>query len=246
MVEPEEVSLPELSSKVHEIGKLLVSIEPNEQQVWGLVINPLAQLQNLRAVARQIGTAGTGADKAYNNVKQIARYLKIKDLLNVKEPSVHKDRNFMLEIRTFINSLNNDRKFESDSRHLVPLKRILDYAADALVRLEALKTNFNFSTAHPESYTREAVTLYYEEALRALTDFADPEIRGSAREKADADTDVLLAIFSVEEFVEKILHTVRDYVTGLRDGGHSKSVAAFKAACVGHPIEFDGVEYGGI
>ena len=88
--------------------------------------------------------------------------------------------------------------------------------------------------------------LYCEEALRALTDFADPEIRGSAREKADADTDVLLAIFSVEEFFEKILHTVRDYVTGLRDGGHSKSVAAFKAACVGHPIEFDGVEYGGI
>ncbi|MBT7548077.1 MAG: hypothetical protein HN611_05320, partial [Gemmatimonadetes bacterium] len=245
MVEPEEVSLPELSSKVHEIGKLLVSIEPNEQQVWGLVINPLAQLQNLRAVARQIGTAGTGADKAYNNVKQIARYLKIKDLLNVKEPSVHKDRNFMLEIRTFINSLNNDRKFESDSRHLVPLKRILDYAAAALVRLEALKTNFNFSTAHPESYTREAVTLYYEEALRALTDFADPEIRGSAREKADADTDVLLSIFSVEEFVEKILHTVRDYVTGLRDGGHSKSVTEFKAACGGQPIEFEGVEYGG-
>ena len=245
MVEPEEVSFPELSSKVHEIGKLLVSIEPNEQQVWGLVINPLAQLQNLRAVAREIGTTGTGADKAYNDVKQIARYLKIKDLLNVKEPSVHKDRNFMLEIRTFINSLNNDRKFESDSRHLVPLKRILDYAAAALVRLEALKTNFNFSTAHPESYTREAVTLYYEEALRALTDFADPEIRGSAREKADADTDVLLAIFSVEEFVEKILHTVRDYVTGLRDGGHSKSVTEFKAACGGQPIEFEGVEYGG-
>ena len=90
------------------------------------------------------------------------------------------------------------------------------------------------------------MTLYYEEVLRALTDFADPEIRGSAREKADADTDVLLAIFSVEEFVEKILHTVRDYVTGLRDGGHSKSVTEFKAACGGQPIEFEGVEYGGI
>ncbi len=245
MVEPEEVSLPGLSSKVHEIAKLLVSIELNEQQVWGLVIDPLAQLQNLRTVARQIGTAGTGAYKAYNNVKQIARYLKIKDLLNVKDLSVHKDRNFMLEIRTFINSLNNDRKIESDSSHLAPLKRILDYAAAALVRLEALKTNFNFSTGHPESYTREAVTLYYEEALRALTDFADPEIRGSARQKADADTDVLLAIFSAEEFVEKILHTVRDYVTGLRDGGHSKSVTEFKAACGGQPIEFEGVEYGG-
>ena len=31
MVEPDEVSLPELSSKAHEIGKLLSSIERNDQ-----------------------------------------------------------------------------------------------------------------------------------------------------------------------------------------------------------------------
>ncbi|HIL07435.1 MAG TPA: hypothetical protein EYG11_01925 [Candidatus Latescibacteria bacterium] len=158
---------------------------------------------------------------------------------------MQKDRNFLVEIRTFINSLNNDRQFESDSRQLAPLKRILDHAAAALVRLEALKTNFNFSTGHPESYTCETVTLYYEEALRPLTDFADPEIRGGARQKADADTDVLLAIFRAEQFVEKLLHTVRDYVTELCDGGHSKSVAEFKAVCGGQPIEFEDVEDGG-
>ena len=85
----------------------------------------------------------------------------------------------MIMIRTFNNSINNQRKLESDSRQLVPLKRILDNAAAKMVRLEALKTNFKFSLEHPESYTREGVKLYYEEALRALTDLADGETRGA-------------------------------------------------------------------
>ena len=242
MVEPDEVSLPELSSKAHEIGKLLSSIERNDQQVWGLLIEPTTQLQNLRAMARQICTAGTGADKAYNNVKQIACYLKLKDLLNVKESSLRQGRNFMIEIRTFINSVNNERKLESDSRQLAPLKRILDNAAATMVRLEALKTNFNFSLEHPESYTREGVTLYYEEALRALTDLADADTRGAARHQADADTDALLATFYSEQFVEKLLQTVRTYIVDFRDSGRVNSLSDFKAACGEKPIEFEDVE----
>ena len=85
------------------------------------------------------------------------------------------------------------------------------------MRLEALKTNFNFSTEYPDSYNRETVTLYYEEALRGFTHLVDVELRGQARETADADSDVLLAAFRAEQFVEKLLQTVRTYMTAMRD-----------------------------
>ena len=111
-----------------------------------------------------------------------------------------------------------------------------------MVRLEALKTKFNFSLEHPESYTRESVTLYYEEALRALTDLADGETRGAARHKADADTDALLAVFYSEQFVEKLLQTVRAYTVDFRDGDWMNSLSDLKAACGEKIIEFEDVE----
>ena len=244
MVEPEEVSLPELSDKAHEIGQLLAALEPNDRQAWVLLIDPHAHIQSPWALARQICSVGTGLEKAYADIKQIARYMKLKDLLNTSNHTVRRDRNFAIELRTFINSLNNHRKFDSNSPQLAPLGRILDQAAAALVRLEALKTNFNFSTEYPDSYNRETVTLYYEEALRGLTDLVDVELRGQAREKADADSDVLLAAFRAEQFVEKLLQTVRTYMTAMRDKGATKSVAEFNIATIVEPIEFEDVEEG--
>ena len=244
MVEPEDVSLPELSDKAHEIGKLLAALESNDQQAWGLLIDPHAHIQSPWALARQICSIGTGPEKAYADIKQIARYMKLKDLLNTSNHTVRRDRNFAIELRTFINSLNNHRKFDSNSPQLAPLGRILDHAAAALVRLEALKTNFNFSTEYPDSYNRETVTLYYEEALRGVTDLVDVELRGQAREKADADSDVLLAAFRAEQFVEKLLQTVRTYMTAMRDKGATKSVAEFNIATIVEPIEFEDVEEG--
>ena len=244
MVEPEDVSLPELSDKAHEIGQLLAALEPNDRQAWVLLIDPHAHIQSPSALARQICSVGTGLEKAYADIKQIARYIKLKDLLNTSNHKVRRDRNFAIELRTFINSLNNHRKFDSNSPQLAPLGRILDHAAAALVRLEALKTNFNFSTEYPDSYNRETVTLYYEEALRGLTDLVDVELRGQAREKADADSDVLLAAFRAEQFVEKLLQTVRTYMTAMRDKGATKSVAEFNIATIVEPIEFEDVEEG--
>ena len=244
MVEPEDVSLPELSDKAHEIGKLLAALEPNDQQAWGLLIDPHAHIHSPWALARQICSIGTGPEKAYADIKQIARYMKLKDLLNTSNHTVRRDRNFAIELRTCINSLNNHRKFDSNSPQLAPLGRILDHAAAALMRLEALKTNFNFSTEYPDSYNRETVTLYYEEALRGVTDLVDVELRGQAREKADADSDVLLAPFRAEQFVEKLLQTVRTYMTAMRDKGATKSVAEFNIATIVEPIKFDDVEEG--
>ena len=37
----------------------------------------------------------------------------------------------------------------------------LDHAGAALVRMEALRTNYNFAHHHKEDYDREAVTVYY-------------------------------------------------------------------------------------
>jgi hypothetical protein len=71
MVDPEEISLPELSDKAHEIGKRLAALEPNDQQAWGLVIDPTAQMQNPRALSRQICTAGTGAEELQTGRKYL-------------------------------------------------------------------------------------------------------------------------------------------------------------------------------
>ena len=241
MVELEEIALSDVGSKAKNIGKLLASIEPLDQHIWAILVDPTSAVGDLRTMARMVGTEGTSANKAYNNVKQVACYLKIKHMLHAPAGGVQRDRNFMVEVRAFMNAMGHSRPLDANSRQLIPLIPILDHAGAALVRLEALRVNFNFSQDYPDQYTHESATTYYEEALRALTDQVEHELRGQARDRADADTVAMLEAFRAARFAEGLVKQSGDYIARLSAAGRVGNRADFQLACSEDPLEFDDV-----
>ena len=237
-VEPEEISLSEFGGKVRLIGRLLAAIEPLDQMVWSLFLDPTATLKDCRVLARTVGTADSAPYNAYQTIKQIARCLPLKDLLPTSDQVVRRDRNFAVEVSSFINHVKGNRELDPQSRQVAPLPRILNHSAGALMRLESLKTNAKFARELPEEYSQEAVTFYYEQALRSITDLSDQTLRQKVRQRADADTGQLLEFFEVEKFVEQLVETVRSYAQAIRKAGGGESVKALKAIMADKPLEF--------
>ena len=244
IAESEETSLPELSDRVHEIARLLSSIESAEQEIWSVYLEPGKDFKNLRTMARTVTTSTTGSNKAYSAIKKIAQYHSVGQLLHGQDQKVAKGRNFTIDATSFINSVANSSKtFEAGDRALGALKKILDHAAVTLVRLEALRTNYNFAQEHPDEYSPEAVTKYYEEALRSITDpVNDGDLLGLSRQKADTDTRQLFAQFLVEKFVEQLISVCREYMVDLHTAGHTKTLAGLKEQFAGNPLEFEDME----
>ena len=237
-VVPDEVSLAEFGRKVRLIGRLLATIEPLDQMVWSLFLDPTATLKDCRVLTRAVGTADTAPYNAYQAIKQIARCLPLKNLLPISDRVVRRGRNFAVEVSSFINQVKGGREPDPQSRQVAPLPRILDHSAGALMRLEALKTNAKFARELPEDYSQEAVTLYYEQALRSLTDLSDLTLRQKVRQRADADTSHLLEFFGAEKLVEQLVETVRSYAQAIHKAGGCESVKALKAVMAGKPLEF--------
>jgi hypothetical protein len=244
IVESHETSLPELSDRVHEVATLLSSIESAEQEIWRIYLEPGKDFQNLRAMARTIATSSTGSNKAYSAIKKVAQYHSVGQLLHGQDQKVAKGRNFSIDATSFINTVANSNKtFEAGDRALGALKRILDHAAVTLVRLEALRTNYNFSEEHPDEYSPEAVTRYFEEALRSITDqISDGDLLGLGRQQADADTRALFAHFLAAKLVEQLMRMCREYIVDLHTAGHTKSLAGLQEQLASNPLQLDGIE----
>ncbi len=244
IAESQETSLPELSDRVHEIARLLSSIEAAEQEIWRVYFEPGKDFQNLRAMARTIATSSTGSNKAYSAIKKIAQYHSVGQLLHGQDQKIAKGRNFTIDVTSFINNVaKGNKNFEAGDRVLGALKKNLDHAAVTLVRLEALRTNYNFSHEHPDEYSPEAATKYYEEALRSITDQIDDEnLLGLGRQKADSDTQTMFAQFLAEKFVEQLIGVCREYMVGLHTEGYTKTLEGLKEALAGTPLEFEDME----
>ena len=244
VVESGETSLPQLSDRVHEVAGLLSSIESAEQEIWSVYLEPGKDFKNLRTMARTITTSTTGSNKAYSAIKKIAQYHAVGQLLHGQEQRVSKGHNFSIDVTSFINGVANSHKtFEAGDRALGALKKILDHAAVTLVRLEALRTNYNFAEEHPDEYSPEAVTKYYEEALCSITDqINDGDLLGLGRQKADKDTRKLFAHFLAEKFVEELMRVCREYIVDLHTEEHTKTLAGLKEAFAGTPLNFEDME----
>ncbi len=245
-IELEYVNLPQVGDKAKEMGQLLSAVEPHDQQVWSIFLDPVTAIDDCRTLARTLSTEGTGAHKAYSNLKQIVCYFNIKQMLSSPTGHVKADRNFMIEVRSFINGVANARSLDINSRPLEPLGNILDHAGAALVRLEALRVNHKFATAYPDRYTRESATMYYEEALRPLTDMEDRQLRGAVRQKADGDTSALLVLFHAKRFVDGLVAQSCAYMERLSIEGRTGDLEDFRAACEEAPLDFGQVEEMGV
>lgn len=242
-VDAADVTFNEFSERVHQVCAQLAGVEKADQSVWALFVDPAASVGNLSALARTLSMEGTDSFKAYAVIKMVSQYLQLKNLLSISDQILKKDRNFMIEVTQMLNYVNNANKtLQPDSRQLVPLGKTLDHAAATLVRLEALRINYKFGHEYADGYTKDSVTVYYEEALRSLTDLTDRDLLATARQQADADTMQMLKIFEAARFVDVVKSTVRDYVKELIDAGQGKSAAAVSAHTIASGLEFEDAE----
>ena len=239
-VEAAEVTFNEFSERVHQVCGQLAGVEKADPSIWALFIDPATDIDNPSLLAHALSKEGTDSFKAYAVIKMASQYLQLKDLLSMPDQILKKDRNFMIEVTQMLNHVNNAHKtLEPDSRQLVPLGKTLDHAVATLVRLEALRINHKFGHDHGEEYTKDSVTVYYEEALQSLPDLTDRDLLAAARQKADIDATKMLKIVEVGRFVESVKTTIRDYVTELVEAGQGKTAAGVGAYTIATPIAFD-------
>ena len=238
-VDVADVSFPEFSEQVQQVCRQLATVEKLDQGVWSLFIDPAATIGDVPALARALANENTDTFKAYGAIRMAAQYLPLKNLLSVPD-SLQKERNFMLEATQLLNKVNNSRReLQPETRPLAPLAKVLDHAAGALVRLEALRVNTMMGDEHGDQYSRETATVYYEGALRQVTDLTDRELLNQAREKADADTVAMLGSFVADELVELITSRSREYVKAFVDAGHAGSAEELQEHFSEQPLDFD-------
>ena len=239
-VDVADVSFPEFSEQVQQVCRQLATVEKLDQGVWSLFIDPAATIGDVPALARALANAKTDTFKTYGTIRMAAQYLPLKNLLSVPGKAVQKQRNFMLEATQLLNTVNNSgRELQPETRPLRPLAKVLDHAAGALVRLEALRVNTMMGDEHGDQYSRETVTVYYEGALRQVTDLTDREVLNQAREKADADTVAMLGSFVADKLVELITSRSREYVKAFVDAGHAGSAERLQEHFSEQPLDFD-------
>ena len=243
-MEDEETNLSEIGDRAREIARLLSSIKSSDQEIWSVFLEPGTDFKDLSTTARTITTSTTGSNKSYSVIKKIARYHSVSQLLHGQDQRVVKNRHFAIEVTGFINSIANSKKtYVAGDRELGPLCKIVDHAAVTLIRLEALKTNYNFAEEHPKEYSAESATKYYEEALRSITDEVnDGDLLGLARQKADRDTRSLFEQFQAQNFVEQLIKACRSYLVGLQSKNHTKTLADLKEGFAASPLKFENLE----
>jgi hypothetical protein len=242
VVEAPEVRADEFSDKVREVARQLAAIDQADRNVWNLFLDPAVSVQDPIALARGLATEQSGPFLAYEAVRGVAAWIRLKGFLT-QDGNLQNERNFSIKVNTFINQIsNNNREILPDSRPLVPLKAILDNAGACLLRLESLRTNQRFSIEFPENYTRDAVTLYYEGALRAITDEVDRQVLANARKRADADTYALLEVFAAKHLVQQVVESCCEFAEALSRDGHAASLEDLREALQVAPIQLNADE----
>jgi hypothetical protein len=242
-VDVADVSFPEFSERVKQVCGQLATVEKLDLIVWSLFIDPAAPVGDVKALARMLDKENTDTFKAYSAIRMAAQYLQLKNLLSATDKVLKKERNFMLEVTGLLNAVNNStRALQPEARPLAPLAKVLDHAAAALVRLEAVRVNTKMGDDHGEQYSREATTVYFEGALRQVTDLTDRELLNQAREQADVDTVSMLGAFGASKLIQHIHEGTQEYARGLVDAGHADSVPSLEAHFSEQPLSFDDVE----
>lgn len=140
-------------------------------------------------------------------------------------------RRFDLEAEAWLNTVasNRNRGFEPDSRHLISLPRMLDNAAGALVRVEALRAAVDIlrEAESPPDVTAAQVSQRYESLLSEITFLADLEVMAAARARADAVADA---------WIDAVCTTVLDWVDAVIEAGATESIDALNSTLESIPL----------
>ena len=245
-LEVPRIAKTDLGPRVNLIGQLLGNLEQLDPRIWNLYSEPTADVDELCDLADALLTENSGAERAYAALRVVAQQQQLKALLTLPADNRLNERRFDLEAQAFINTVSSSRRsFESDSRQLVPLPKVLDHAAASLVRLEALKSSIKLARAGTEEFSAEAATKMYETVLSNVTYQADREMIESVRQKADADIKALAELVEAEMAVERVVASCEEYLQTLNEGGHTENVESLSAVFGSEPLQFEGIDPAG-
>lgn len=236
IVSVQPAQIEEFDQVVRYVSQLLAKIEVVDQKVWSLFLEPSAEIDDLPSLTRQLADDEGSVHQAGDCLLQAARYLPFKELIPntrrmLKEPPL------TLQVTSFVNYVGNNgrHQFTPDDRKIASLGKLLDHAAAAFLRLQALKTAHDLFERE-EGYSTDAVVSYYEKALFQVTARIDHDLLTRTRTRADANVQVLLEQFNARKFAEKLLTSCRAYAEKLRDEQHTRSLEQIQTAVEADPL----------
>jgi len=243
VLETVAVGPQDLGNVVQRIGQLLGQLEARDVRVWTVLHSPEAEIDGAAELAEALATAGAGASDAYRAVRYVAQLQYLKSLLKSPPDQRLKQLRFELEVTAFINTVSSARRvFEADSRQLISLPRVLDNAAAALVRLEALRTAVLMIREDPQSYTAEVAIARYQGVLENVTALADGELIGTCRERANEDIVALSAVVAVDHLVKRLIAGSRTYLQTLKAEERIGDVDELIDTLTTAPLQFEDLE----
>lgn len=236
------VTRHDLDAAVAAVSTGLTTVRETEEVIWQLFTEDDHELASPRSLATELATEDSSANKAADALRLAAQQQRVRTVLDLPPDRRMKDRRFDLEADGWLNAVNNYRRsFDPDSRYLISLPKVLDHAAAALVRVEALRAAVEVvnEATDPEQITQEAVTARYEGLLAEVTYLADSAVVAAARQRADADAAAVLAAVAADTWIAKVREGVFAWVDTIVGAGATESINAMTAALEKTPLVLD-------
>jgi len=228
------------------IGVLLGSLEQLDTRVWQVFVDPTAELADPCQFAEDLVTDSSTAQEAHKALRGVAKQQRIKAVISPLTDRRMNERRFDLEAEAFINTINNNRRdIDPDSRQLISLPKVLDYATAGLVRLEALRTALLLARESVDEFDPKEAARQYEQVLSEVTYLADRKIIEPTRQRADADAAAVGSALQAASFADWIVEEATDYVRQLDEEGHTESVESLSEAVEAAPLDFEEEEHTG-
>ena len=234
------ISRNQLDESVQTIAAALTKVRELDERIWLLFIDAELELETPRALAEELTTADSSAALAGAALRQAAQLQRVRSILQF--PPEQRERRFDLEAEAWLNTVANYRRaYEPDSRQLISLPTVLDHAASALVRVEALRCASQIvrDAESEEEITIETVTDLYETLLSDITCLADSDLMTDARQRADVDATAVLAAIAADAWIEHVHSTTLAWMDAAIESGSAASIEAATSAVKETPLQID-------
>ena len=236
------ISRNELDEAVDKVATGINKVRELDERLYLLFCEPEHDLDSPQTLAEDLVTADSSAEQAGVALRLAAQQQRVRSILDLPPDRRLKDRRFDLEAEAWLNTIANYRRsFDTDSRQLISLPRVLDFAAGALVRIEALRAAVEIVryAESAEEATVVAVSQCYETLLSDVTFLADSEVIAAARQRADTDAETVLAAVAADAWIDKVRAAAFDWVDTVTESGAIESLDALTAFLDETPLALD-------
>ncbi len=237
-----KISRHELDQAVQSIADGLNRARELDERIWLLFADVEYNLEDPRALAEDLATQDSDGERAGASMCVAAQQQRVRSLLELPADRRLNGRRFDLEAEAWLNTVANYRRsYEPDARQLISVPRVLDYAASALVRIEALRAAIEAArdTEAEEEPTVAFVSRRYELLLSDITFLCNADVMAATRLRADADVEMVLAAVVADAWIERVSTAILDWVDAVVDAGACESVDTLKAAFDSTPLQLD-------